>query len=87
MMDLVNVKLSDPLLKVELLYTCRGTDRYYATGLPFTSKDMYSPKKWTGLNNWVSFYTRLENKLNLNHKCISIYLCIYMYILFTHNII
>ena len=56
MMELVKVKFSDPVLKAELLKTGNlklieaGTYRYYATGLPFTSKDMYSPKKCTGLN-------------------------------------
>ena len=50
----MKVKFSDPVLKAELLGNLKrveaGTDSYCATGLPFTSKDMYSHKKWTGLN-------------------------------------
>ena len=52
----MKVKFSDPVLKAELLKTGNlklveaGTYRNYATGLPLTSKDMYSPKKWTDLN-------------------------------------
>ena len=56
MMELVKIKFSHPVLKAELLKTGNlklveaGTDRYYSTGLPFTSRGMYSLKKWTGLN-------------------------------------
>ena len=55
MLELVKVMFSDPVLKAELVKTGHpnpveaGIYRYYATDLPFTSKDMYSPKKWTGL--------------------------------------
>jgi len=56
MLELVKIKFSDPVLKAELLKTGNsklveaGTDRFYATGLPFTSKDIHTPNKWTGKN-------------------------------------
>ena len=56
MLELVKTKFSNPELKAELLKTGKmklvesGTDRFYASGLPFTSKDMYTPAKWTGKN-------------------------------------
>ena len=56
MLQLVKIKFSDPELMAELLKTGNmklveaGTDRCYASGFPFTSKDIYIPGKWTGKN-------------------------------------
>ena len=56
MMMLAKIKFTNPEMKSELLKTGNmelveaGPDRYYASGLAFTSKDSYMPNKWTGKN-------------------------------------
>ena len=56
MSELVKIKFEIPVLKTELLKTGQkllvesGTDKHYAAGLQFTSKDIFTQNKWSGKN-------------------------------------